>query len=94
MEAEHAAPAHRSTSVVHMSRSRDTRLTSGGKTDAEVTTGVTVWRCEERGRFSNTSARHGVVSVSDKMLGAMDGKEYGALHAAAAAAGYTMDAGM
>lgn len=27
------------------------------------------------------------------MLGAMDGKEYGALHAAAAAAGYAMDAG-
>lgn len=27
------------------------------------------------------------------MLGGMDGKEYGALHAAAAAAGYPMDAG-
>lgn len=27
------------------------------------------------------------------MLGGMDGKEYGALHAAAAAAGYTMDSG-
>lgn len=27
------------------------------------------------------------------MLGGMDGKEYGALHAAAAAAGYAMDTG-
>lgn len=27
------------------------------------------------------------------MLGGMDGKEYGALHAAAAAAGYAMEAG-
>lgn len=27
------------------------------------------------------------------MLGGMDGKEYGALHAAAAAAGYAMDPG-
>lgn len=27
------------------------------------------------------------------MLGGMDGKEYGALHAAAAAVGYAMDAG-
>lgn len=27
------------------------------------------------------------------MLGGMDGKEYGALHAAAAAAGYPMDGG-
>lgn len=33
------------------------------------------------------------VSVVVMMLGGMDGKEYGALHAAAAAAGYAMEAG-
>lgn len=31
--------------------------------------------------------------IEDMMLGGMDGKEYGALHAAAAAAGYTMEGG-
>ncbi|CAB3248589.1 unnamed protein product [Arctia plantaginis] len=44
-------------------------------------------------KVSVTSCPYGVVQCSIMMLGGMDGKEYGALHAAAAAAGYAMETG-
>lgn len=44
-------------------------------------------------KVSVPSCPYGVVQCSIMMLGGMDGKEYGALHAACAAASYAMETG-